>query len=113
MKIQPYPSVCYAPEASQSSIPKTLSENQRLLKIRVIRLIRVNPRFRQYSTTPLESSPRQAWPTTDEKEDGNGNGIMNRRPLKGNLQESRRRPLKRTRQKQLRQAVRICRRKHT
>ena len=49
----------------------------------------------------------------DEKEDGNGNGIMNRRPLKGNLQESPRRTLKRTRQKQLRQGVRVCRRKHT
>ena len=39
--------------------------------------------------------------------------FMNRRPLKGNLQESPRRPLKRTRQKQLRQGVRVCRRKHT
>ena len=88
-------------------------ENQRFLKIREIRVIRDNPRFRQYSTTPLESSPQQAWPTADEKEDGNGNGIMHRRPLKGNLQESPRRPLKRSFQKQLRQAVRVCRRKHT
>ena len=38
---------------------------------------------------------------------------MNRRPLKGNLQESPRRPLKRSFQKQLRQGVRICLRKHT
>ena len=88
-------------------------KNYKYSKIRVIRIIRVNPLFRQYSTTPLESSPQQAWPTADEKEDGNGNGIMNRRPLKGNLQESPRRPLKRTRQKQLRQGVRVCRRKHT
>ena len=49
----------------------------------------------------------------DEKDDGNGNGIMHRRPLKGNLQESPRRHLKHNRQKQLRQGVRVCRRKHT
>ena len=52
-------------------------------------------------------------PLFDAKENNNGNGIMHRRPLKGNLQESPRRPLKRTRQKQLRQGVRVCRRKHT
>ena len=38
---------------------------------------------------------------------------VNRRPLKGNLQESPRRTLKRSFQKQLRQGVRVCRRKHT
>ena len=53
------------------------------------------------------------FPLFDAKENNNGNGIMNRRPLKGNLQESPRRTLKRTRQKQLRQRVRVCRRKHT
>ena len=35
------------------------------------------------------------FPLFDAKENNNGNGIMNRRPLKGNLQESPRRPLKR------------------
>ena len=86
-------------------------ENQRFLKIRVIR---VNPRFRQLQTAKSHNHINHSSDTGDLRAKGtHTRNFMHRRPLKGNLQESPRRPLKRTRQKQLRQGVRVCRRKHT